>query len=40
LGYGGARHPRICEAISTGETKNNCPLDPYRVVGEKNTYVD
>jgi len=39
LGYGGARHPRTCEAPGD-EGNNKCPLDPYRVVTEKNTFVD
>ena len=47
LGYGGARHPRTllwsffetCEAPGD-EGRNKCPLDPYRVVTEKNTFVD
>jgi DNA replication licensing factor MCM5 len=41
LGYGGARHPRVCEAVGeSGQERPKCPLDPYRVVTEKCVFVD
>ena len=41
LGYGGARHPRQCEGPKEpGQERQNCPLDSYRVVTEKCTFVD
>lgn len=41
LGYGGARHPRVCEAAGEpGQDSPKCPIDSYRVVTEKCTFVD
>jgi len=41
LGYGGARHPQICEGPhEPGQERPKCPMNPYRVVTEKCTFVD
>ena len=41
LGYGGARHPQICEGPhEPGQERPKCPLNPYRVVTEKCVFVD
>ena len=40
FGFGGAAAPRKCGQANPGLDKQQCPLDPYRIVSEKCEFMD
>jgi len=39
-GFGGTAIPRQCESGAAGLDKQRCPLDPYKIVADKSTFMD